>query len=86
MRIWFQRKTFGWGWTPSTWQGWVVTLVYVLTVIFIFHDIDENAHSASDTLIHFVVPFLAITLIFLWIVYKTGEKPEWRWGGKNKKN
>ena len=22
--LWFRRKKYGWGWTPSTWQGWTV--------------------------------------------------------------
>jgi hypothetical protein len=24
---WFRRKRLGWGWTPSSWQGWAVTLL-----------------------------------------------------------
>ncbi len=34
-RPWFKRKTYGWGWTPVSWQGWLVTLglVVVITVI-----------------------------------------------------
>jgi hypothetical protein len=23
---WFRRKSFGWGWSPASWQGWLVTL------------------------------------------------------------
>ena len=25
---WFRPKTFGWGLTPVTWQGWVYTLIW----------------------------------------------------------
>ena len=27
MAPWFRRKRFGWGWTPISWEGWVVTLL-----------------------------------------------------------
>jgi len=32
---WFRARTgrFSWGWTPVTWQGWLVTLIGVLAVI-----------------------------------------------------
>jgi O-antigen/teichoic acid export membrane protein len=26
-KYWFRRKTFGYGATPNTWQGWVLTIV-----------------------------------------------------------
>ena len=32
---WFRARTgrFSWGWTPVTWQGWLVTLIGVLAVV-----------------------------------------------------
>jgi hypothetical protein len=32
---WFRARTgrFSWGWTPATWQGWLVTLAGVLVVV-----------------------------------------------------
>jgi hypothetical protein len=33
MPRWFRRKRFGYGWTPANWQGWVVTLAFVLVII-----------------------------------------------------
>jgi hypothetical protein len=34
---WFRARTgrFSWGWTPVTWQGWLVTLLGVLVVVAI---------------------------------------------------
>lgn len=32
---WFGPKTgFGWGWTPITWQGWLVTGVCLAVIIW----------------------------------------------------
>jgi hypothetical protein len=27
---WFRPKVTGTGWTPQTWQGWLITLVFVV--------------------------------------------------------
>jgi hypothetical protein len=29
MPRWFCKKRFGYGWTPATWQGWLVTALFV---------------------------------------------------------
>jgi hypothetical protein len=29
MRRWFRRKRWGYGWTPCSWQGWLVTALFV---------------------------------------------------------
>ena len=32
---WFRAKRFGWGWTPITWEGWLVTLLGVVAFLAI---------------------------------------------------
>ena len=81
-KIWFKNKTYGWGWTPASWEGWVVLFTYLASVVWIFRDIDSRSHSGSDTLIGFFVPMIAMTAVLIFIAYRTGEKPEWRWAGK----
>jgi hypothetical protein len=29
---WFRPKVTGTGWTPQTWQGWLITLVFVVLI------------------------------------------------------
>ena len=31
-RPWFRPKDTGAGWTPQTWQGWAITLVFVVVI------------------------------------------------------
>jgi uncharacterized membrane protein YhaH (DUF805 family) len=81
-KLWFRAKNFGWGWQPASWQGWVIMLVYIVLVVSFALTIDEKSHSVSDTLIGVALPFVVLTSILLAICYKTGEKPEWRWGKK----
>ena len=81
---WFKRKLYGWGWTPATWQGWLVLFVFVALIILNFYRLDSVSHSASDTLINFL-PQTAILLVILMIIcWKTGEKPRWQWGASDK--
>jgi phosphatidylserine synthase len=82
-KIWFRRKTYGWGWTPASWEGWLVMLVYFCLIIAIFQRIDAHSHSGSDTLIGFAVPFIALTVLLLLITYMKGEPPRWQWGQKD---
>jgi hypothetical protein len=80
---WFVIKSFGYGWTPITWQAWTVLLVSViLLIIGAMIDISQS-HSGSDFLINYI-PFLGIIVaVLIAICYKTGEAPKWRWGKSN---
>lgn len=76
---WFKAKIFGWGWTPVTWQGWVVTLIYVGLLILFSKAADEDL-SPEELLLGTFLPVALATAVFIYIAYKKGEKPSWRWG------
>jgi hypothetical protein len=29
-KVWFKPRSFGYGWTPASWEGWTVTLVWMV--------------------------------------------------------
>ena len=72
-KIWFKRKLYGWGWTPVTWEGWLVIAVWI--VIFYFSIIKMDHEWLKNTIFIFLM-----TGALLWICYKKGEKPRWQWG------
>ena len=74
-KIWFRRKLYGWGWYPSTWEGWIVILVWVILFTSFMSGID---HESLKNMIFII--FSVALLIF--ICYKKGEKPRWQWGKK----
>lgn len=78
-KLWFKRKLYGWGWTPVTRQGWTVTAVYIFLVFALAMAIDQYS-STKDVLFMFVLPVLILTIAFMQIAYKKGEKPRWQWG------
>ncbi len=80
---WFKRKLFGWGWVPAKWQGWAVTLLYVLLIVSLVsvreEDIPGNPDSGSNFLT-FALPIIVLTTLFIIVAYKKGKKPRWQWG------
>jgi uncharacterized membrane protein YhaH (DUF805 family) len=78
-RVCFKAKTYGWGWTPATWQGWMVILIYTAAIggsAFVFLRPSPNSHR-------WIWYFSAIAVetgLLIVICYNTGEKPRWRWG------
>ena len=81
-KVWFKAKRYGWGWYPSTWEGWAITAIAIAAISINSVLIDRHSHSVSDTLIgSFVFTILVIGLLMA-ICFLTGEKPRWRWGGK----
>lgn len=80
-RRWFKNKLYGWGWVPATWQGWVVTAMYLALVIAFATTIDASS-PAREVALMFVLPFFLLTMTFIRIAYRMGDAPRWRWGSK----
>jgi len=81
---WFKAKLYGWGWVPVTWQGWAVTLGYLVLVILLGLTID-NSSTPLEVAFTIGLPALLLTATLIRICYKKGEKPRWQWGLPKKK-
>lgn len=77
--LWFKRKTYGWGWTPATWQGWAIVGIYTGGILSLAVRLDETDPNGW---MNFFMPLIGMTLVLLVITYLTGEKPRWQWGQK----
>lgn len=71
--IWFKAKHYGWGWYPCTWQGWLVLFIWLILFLLTVKRFDH------EWLKNLMIVFI-LTGILIWICYKKGEKPRWRWG------
>ncbi len=75
-KYWFPAKRYGWGWgLPNTWQGWLVFLGYLAAVLVSCLYL-ERAKMPS----WFIPLHIFLLALFLFIVWKKGEPPKWRWG------
>lgn len=77
--VWFKRKIYGWGWVPVTWQGWLITILYVGLLAAFALTIDETS-PAREVAFTFAIPAVLLTIAFIRIAYKKGESPHWQWG------
>jgi len=83
-KYWFKRKLFGWGWTPATWQGWLVTILYIVAVVAFALTVDAGS-PPREVVFTFFLPLLFLTILLFRILYRKGEKPRWSWGFPKKK-
>lgn len=81
MKYWFKAKQYGWGWTPSSIEGWIVIVLWALLNVAAFRYFATTA-SAEDALISFTPIFVLSIFTLLAISYVKGEKPSWRWNDK----
>ena len=76
---WFKMKRYGYGWQPASKEGWLVLLAYVLSIVFAYNLYMQFVVTPTTTY-GFITLVVLLTLLLIWICYKTGEKPRWRWG------
>ena len=76
-RYWFRQKTFGYGATPSTWQGWALTIAGCLglfAVVLLGPAIRDNSLRALWMVLGSAAVAVPTTLI---AYFKT--EGGWRW-------
>jgi hypothetical protein len=80
--IWFRAKRYGWGWTPVTWQGWVVLAAWVAAFAgWLLYRITSGIEAARwflDPLT--MLGVLVLITALMAVCWKKGERPRWRWG------
>ncbi len=74
---WFRRKRYGFGWTPNTWQGWLVTLAYIVVLATFFYYCDLNLDTSTTVLAVFTVVW---TAAFITLCRIKGQSLRWQWG------
>lgn len=72
--LWFKRKTYGYGWTSTTWQGWAIIVVWLISFYLVITGINSELVK--------LVSILILTGILIFVSYKKGERPRWQWGEK----
>jgi hypothetical protein len=78
-KYWFKAKTYGYGWYPATWQGWLIILAYI-TIFGVFIYIFET--DIEKYLVFYFISVFILTGLLIYVSYKKGEPTKWRWGKK----
>jgi hypothetical protein len=82
-RLWFRARSYGWGWTPVTVEGWLVMLSFLVaigavTAVFLYQ-LCHGADPGRATLL-FLLTLAILCSLVVAICWATGERPRWRWG------
>lgn len=86
-KYWFKRKRYGYGWTPSSREGWLLIVAYLAVVIFggFFFSNKLGSGDMFYTIAYSIfVPTL--TTVLLLITIRKAPKGKWRWGWKEGDN
>lgn len=81
--IWFKRKTYGYGWYPATWQGWLVILAWVCLVVLNGYRLDPTWNFTDEVAVYFSLEMIVLSIILIGVCWYTGETPRWQWGKKD---
>lgn len=85
-KLWFGSKKYGYGWVPSTWQGWVSVGIYgiVATISTIWYSNQNDQPQTTYTLLYTLMMLIS-TGVLVGVSKIKGTKPKWRWGGTEDK-
>lgn len=80
---WFKRRRYGYGWTPVTRRGWLAIIGFLAVVLGSVFTIKEAAWDefTSEAFVCIVLFALSVAVL-VYISYKKGPMPKWRWGSK----
>jgi hypothetical protein len=80
MKYWFRQKTFGYGATPNSWQGWLVTVASAVAAIAVVIAADFQRDNATRFLLIAIgLPVIVIPTALI-ARAKTEGGWRWRWG------
>jgi hypothetical protein len=61
-KVWFEpRRWGGWGWTPASWEGWVV-IASVLAAIVVISAVMKDGRSVAPTFV-----LVGVLLVVCWL-------------------
>ena len=78
--FWFRPKTFGYGATPTTWEGWAVIAVYGLVILGCVAAMYLRKQSLPTIASSIAIMVVATVMMVVVSVQKTDGAWRWSWG------
>lgn len=82
-KYWFIPKPYGYGCVPISWEGWVLTFVYVLCLLgsAYAYSFFSPQYLTWSSAIQFVLDIAIFTTLFLMLAKRRVRGGlQWRWG------
>lgn len=80
---WFRPKRYGWGFVPTTWQGWGMTLSLLAVILGSAYSTGFFSETGPNTegAVRYILDICVFTTLFsLLACKKTKGRLAWRWG------
>ncbi|MFH1275947.1 MAG: hypothetical protein ABIH82_02455 [Candidatus Woesearchaeota archaeon] len=71
-KYWFKPKSFGYGATPCTWEGWLIVVLFVLYIFSLAYFFIPNNMS-------YYYWYFGIGIVILIIISKKKTAGDWKW-------
>ena len=82
-QYWFKPKRYGLGASPSSWEGWAATGIYVLAIVGLSL---AFTHPGAPPPVAFIAITAALTIVFVGLCWaKTEGGWRWRWGDEDRR-
>jgi hypothetical protein len=78
--FWFKPKTYGYGATPVTWEGWALVATYVLVISAAMVVLSLHQRAFSAWLLSMAVIAASTAAMVIASVKKTDGAMRWNWG------
>jgi len=85
IKPWFRPKSFGYGVTPCSWEGWIATflLITVILLLAALFDFFTETGPTTNQIIFFMGSMFFVTFLFLWRMEpRVKGEVKWNWGKK----
>jgi uncharacterized membrane protein len=83
-QYWFKPKTFGYGATPSSWEGWAVVAAY--TVVLVSCVLAISSYNGSFVAFVAAIAAMVVATIVLFVVSVQKTDGAWGWNAGAKQN
>jgi len=79
---WFRPKRYGYGATPTTWQGWAVIVAFVVVVVAATTRLAATGADSQAFWIAVGIDVVALVALVIITRRKTDGEWRWRWGDR----
>jgi len=84
---WFEPKRYGWGFTPTSMEGWLSTLILLILLLISLHTngLFDSKVNGSNILRFLFDAFIISAVFTITMQGKVKGGLKWRWNGHKKK-
>ena len=82
MTYWFKPKRYGYGATPVTWQGWLLTIAAAAATAFSVFKLMEAPADLARVVVWLALVALSVVVLVIVSRRKTDGEWRWRWNGE----